>query len=55
VKRFIQFSVAAFVLVCVLIFAAALAGGLTDDRAFTQAAKDAAHAPAVARGAEAAH
>ena len=42
-KRFIQFSVAAFVLVCVLIFAAALAGGLTDDRAFTQAAKDAAH------------
>ncbi len=54
-KRFIQFSVAAFVLVCVLIFAAALAGGLTDDRAFTQAAKDAAHAPAVARDAGAAH
>ena len=44
-KRLIQFSVAAFVLVCVLIFAAALAGGLTDDRAFTQAAKDAAHKP----------
>ena len=44
-KRFIQFSVAAFVLVCVLIFAAALAGGLTAGRAFTQAAKDAAHHP----------
>lgn len=37
-KRLIQFSVAAFVLVGVLIFAAALAGGLTDDRAFTSAA-----------------
>ena len=34
----IQFSVAAFVVVCALIFAAALAGGLTDDRAFTSAA-----------------
>jgi hypothetical protein len=43
VKRLIQFSVVAFVVVCVLIFAAALAGGLTDDSAFTQAAKDAAH------------
>ncbi len=42
-KRLIQFSVAVFVLVCVLIFAAALAGGLADDSAFTQAAKDAAH------------
>lgn len=42
-KRMIQFSVAAFVLVCVLIFAAALAGGLTDDSAFTPAAKEAAH------------
>jgi len=43
VKRLIQFSVAAFVLVCVLVFAAALAGGLTDNRAFTPAVKDAAH------------
>jgi hypothetical protein len=43
VKRLIQFSVAAFVLVCALIFAAALAGGLTDDSAFTPAAKEAAH------------
>ena len=42
-KRLIQFSVTAFVVVGVLIFAAALAGGLTDDRAFTPAAKDAAH------------
>jgi len=42
-KRLIRFSVAAVVLVGVLIFAAALAGGLTDDSAFTQAAKDAAH------------
>jgi len=43
VKRLIQFSVAAFVLVCVLIFAAALAGGLVDDSAFTSTAKEAAH------------
>ena len=42
-KRLIRFSVAAFVLFCVLIFAAALAGGLTDDTAFTPAAKEAAH------------
>lgn len=42
-KRLIRFSVAAFVLVCVLIFAAALAGGLADDTAFTPAAKEAAH------------
>ncbi len=42
-KRLIQFSIAAFVLVCVLIFAAALAGGLTDETAFTPAAKAAAH------------
>ena len=42
-NRLIKFSVTAFVLVCVLIFAAALAGGLTDDSAFTQEAKDAAH------------
>lgn len=34
-KRLVRFSIAAFVLVCVLIFAAALAGGLMDDTAFT--------------------
>lgn len=54
-KRMIQFSVAAFVLVGVLIFAAALAGGLTDDAAFTPAARTAAHTPAAAQGAETAH
>jgi Tfp pilus assembly protein PilN len=43
VKRFLQFSVLAFVVVCVLIFAAALAGGLTDETAFTPEAKGAAH------------
>ncbi len=42
-KRLIRFSITAFVVVCALIFAAALAGGLTDDSAFTEAAKDAAH------------
>ncbi len=42
-KRFLQFSVLAFVVVCALIFAAALAGGLADDSAFTPAAKEAAH------------
>ncbi len=42
-KRLIQFSVTAFVVVGVLIFAAALAGGLADDSAFTPAAKQVAH------------
>ncbi len=42
-KQLIRFSVVAFVVVCALIFAAALAGGLTDDAAFTPAAKEAAH------------
>ena len=42
-NRLIKFSVTAFVVVCVLIFAAALAGGLTDDTAFTPAAKQASH------------
>ncbi|MFY8163595.1 MAG: hypothetical protein ACOVKC_05100 [Brevundimonas sp.] len=42
-KRLIRFSVAAFVLVGVLIFAVALAGGLVDDSAFTPRAKAAAH------------
>ena len=41
-KRLIRFSVVAFVVVGALIFAAALAGGLTDDSAFTPAAKEAA-------------
>jgi hypothetical protein len=42
-KRLIQFSVAAFVVVCVLIFAAAVGGGLMDDSAFTPAAKQQGH------------
>jgi hypothetical protein len=42
-KRLIRFSITAFVVVCALIFATALAGGLTDDSAFTEAAKDAVH------------
>lgn len=42
-NRLIRFSVVAFVVVGALIFATALAGGLTDDRAFTPAAKEAAH------------
>lgn len=42
-NRLIKFSVTAFVVVCAVIFAAALAGGLTDDTAFTPAAKQAAH------------
>jgi len=43
VKRLIQFSIAAFVLVCVLIFAMALGGGLMDGAAFTEAAKPQGH------------
>jgi hypothetical protein len=43
VKRLIQFSVAAFVLVCVLIFAFALGGGLMDSGAFTEAATQQGH------------
>lgn len=42
-KRLIQFSIAAFVLVCVLIFAVALAGGLMDSAAFTDAATQRGH------------
>ena len=42
-KRGLKLAVALFVLAGCVLFAAALAGGLTDDRAFTQAAKDAAH------------
>tara|TARA_R110000782_G_scaffold12986_6_gene38434 strand:- start:34 stop:165 length:132 start_codon:yes stop_codon:yes gene_type:complete len=43
VKRLIQFSVAAFVLVCVLIFAVALGGGLMDSTAFTAEATQQGH------------
>ena len=42
-SRVAKLLIALFVLACCLIFAGALAGGLMDDRAFTQAAKDAAH------------
>lgn len=42
-NRIGKLLVALFVLACCLIFAGALAGGLMDDSAFTQAAKDAAH------------
>ncbi|MES2833826.1 MAG: hypothetical protein V4707_03840 [Pseudomonadota bacterium] len=42
-KRIPKLLVALFVLACCVIFAAALAGGLMDDSAFTPAAKDAAH------------
>ena len=42
-NRFVKLLVALFVLAGCLIFAGALAGGLMDDRAFTPAAKDAAH------------
>lgn len=42
-KRIPKLLVALFVLGCCVIFAGALAGGLMDDSAFTQQAKDAAH------------
>ena len=42
-KRGLKLVVVLFVLAGCLIFAAALAGGLMDDRAFTPAAKVAAH------------
>ena len=42
-NRFVKLLVTLFVLAGCLIFAGALAGGLMDDRAFTPAAKDAAH------------
>ena len=42
-KRWLKLLVALLVLAGCLVFAGALAGGLMDDRAFTQAAKDAAH------------
>jgi hypothetical protein len=43
VKRGLKLIVALFVLAGCLVFAAALAGGLMDDSAFTPAAKVAAH------------
>tara|TARA_R110002124_G_scaffold148775_1_gene314444 strand:+ start:432 stop:596 length:165 start_codon:yes stop_codon:yes gene_type:complete len=51
VKRLIRFSIAAFVLVGVLIFVVALAGGLMDSDAFTVGAHPAA-APADPAGAQ---
>ena len=42
-KRGLKLAVALFVLAACVVFAAALAGGLMDDSAFTPAAKDAAH------------
>ena len=42
-KRGLKLTVALFVLAACLVFAAALAGGLMDDSAFTPAAKDAVH------------
>jgi hypothetical protein len=43
VKRGLKLIVALFVLAGCLVFAAALAGGLMDENAFTPAAKVAAH------------
>ncbi|MGV9008625.1 hypothetical protein [Brevundimonas sp.] len=42
-KRGLKLLIALLVLAGCLVFAGALAGGLMDDSAFTQAAKDAAH------------
>ena len=42
-RRGLKLAIALFVLAPCVIFAAALAGGLMDDAAFTPAAKDAAH------------
>jgi hypothetical protein len=43
VKRGLKLAVALFVLAGCLVFAAALAGGLMDDSAFTPTVKEAAH------------
>jgi hypothetical protein len=43
VKRSLKLVMALFVLAGCVIFAAALAGGLMDDTAFTPAVKEAAH------------
>ncbi|HYC66977.1 hypothetical protein [Brevundimonas sp.] len=42
-KRGLKLAIALFVLAGCVIFAAALAGGLMDERAFTPAAKQATH------------
>ena len=42
-KRGLKLAVVLFVLAACIVFAAALAGGLMDDTAFTPAAKEAAH------------
>ena len=42
-KRGLKLAIAVFVVMACAIFGAALAGGLMDDRAFTPAAKEAAH------------
>ncbi|HEY0926864.1 hypothetical protein [Brevundimonas sp.] len=42
-KRVLKLLVVLFILAGCIVFASALAGGLMDDSAFTQAAKDAAH------------
>ena len=42
-KRIGKLLVAIFILAGCVVFATALAGGLMDDSAFTQKAKDAAH------------
>jgi len=42
-SRIARLAVALFVLAACVVFAAALAGGLVDDSAFTPAAVDAAH------------
>lgn len=42
-KRVLKLLVVLFILAGCIVFASALAGGLMDDSAFTQAARDAAH------------
>ena len=42
-RRLVKLAVVLFVVAACAVFAAALAGGLMDERAFTPAAKDAAH------------
>lgn len=42
-KRVLKLLVVLFIVAGCVVFAAALAGGLMDDSAFTQAARDGAH------------
>lgn len=42
-RRLVKLTIILFVAGACVVFAAALAGGLMDERAFTPAAKDAAH------------